>query len=183
MRRFAVPSAVLTAALAALLACSGAEPQDVLSSQIGNATSSGASGQASSGTSGTSGTSSGGTSGTSGTTSGAPPPPSGCMQETEDNDSRLAANEFSGAICGHLGEDDNDDEDHLTFTIPPGARSTSFGFEGNVRVYLSGPGAEELEYRPGRDLNLRPGTWFVRLEIRGNNGGQRVEWRVFVTSS
>ncbi|MCW5817258.1 MAG: hypothetical protein KIT84_40045 [Labilithrix sp.] len=181
MRRFAVPSAVLLGALATLLACSGAEQQDVLSSQIGSSASgSGGSTTSTSGSSGATSSTSTSTSGTSGD------PPGRCAaDEQEDNDTPLTANEFTSSICGHLGEFDNDDRDYLTFTIPLTATRTSFGFEGNVRVYLSGPGAIDREYRPDRDeIQLLPGRWQVRLEMRGGgNNGRRVEWRVFYSYS
>lgn len=181
VRSFAVPSLVLLGGLVALLACSGADKQAVLSSEIGTSTSSGNGSSSGNTTSGSTGASGSTTSTSSSSGDPIPPDPGNCAQEEEDNDVPGAANDFIGSICGTLLLD-NDTIDYLTFDVPVTATSTSFGYDGNVRVFLSGPGTEDREIRTREDLPpLLPGSWRVRIQPeRGRK--ERIDWMVRATA-
>jgi len=176
VRSFAVPSSVFLGGLVALLACSGAEKQDVLSDQVGKATTSSTTSSTSSGSSGSTGTS-----GTSSTTSSGTAPPGECTQEEEDNDVPGQANDFVGAICGTLLEND-DKTDFVRFEIPAGTTSTSISYTGSVRLRFTGPGAVDRELRPGEALELNVGTWLVQVRPEGGtNGSDSLPWQLNVS--
>lgn len=136
----AVIVSVLAAGVAVLaIACSGAEPQDVLS----GTSASSSSGASSSGTSG--GTSSGTSSGTSGA-SGTSGTPAGCPPEEEPNDSRDEANTLAPTLCGTLSGDDG--KDFLTFQLKPTTKSMSINFTGRIRLKVDVKGRDTVELTP-----------------------------------
>lgn len=167
-----VAVALIPLTCAGLVACSGAEAQDVLS---GAASSSGTSGT----TPGSSGsTSSGGTSGT--TSGGTAKVPGDCVQEQEPNDTRATANVLAPARCGTLNQQDQ--KDLLTFQLQPSSKTMSINFSGRIRLKVEIPGKDTVELTPD-SAGLVP---FVRgakymIEVTAlTSSSTDVPWRVAI---
>jgi hypothetical protein len=152
-----------------LLACSGAETQDVLATNV-NGSSSGI-------TSSSSGSgSSSGVSSSSGATSGNP---AGCTPEEEPNDNRNQANSLEPGRCGSLGRSDS--KEFLTFRLKPTTKEMSLKFGGRVRlkVEVDGRTIDLTPDRAGVVPFIMDATYVIEV-TRLADGASDVPWSVEV---
>ena len=154
-------------ALLFLVACSGAENQDVLG---GSSTASG----------GTSSGSSGGSSGSSGS-SGTPQPidTTNCTPEQEKNDGREAANVIDKSRCGELTL--NDQVDFMVFRLKPTTKEMKLTFKGGVRLKIEIEGRDAIELTPTSNVSVP----FVMgkayyIEVRAIEKQASTPWRIDV---
>jgi hypothetical protein len=177
---FAPALALGVCSLVLALGCSGAETQDVLSSQAGATSSSGGSsgGSSSGGSSGAS-SSSGGSSGTTSSSSGGTA--SDCATpEQEPNDNRNAANTLAPERCGTVSAR-SDQRDFLTFRLKATTKEMFFSFKGNVRLKVDA-GNENVELTPENAATTR--VPFVRnvdyvIEVSPlTDGASDVPWKI-----
>jgi len=158
---------VAFASMCSLLACGGAESQDVLTASTAT------SGGGSSGAAGSSGTS-----GTSGTPSTSGTLPSDCPREDEPNDDAADANELDPVRCGTVSA--SDEVDFLTFKLKSSTKSLALTFTGRVRLRVTVKGQDAIEITPEKPLPVP----FVRGEeytvqvTRLTEGTSEEPWRV-----
>jgi len=165
---------------ATILACGGADPQDVLGPTATPTPSSTAT--ASGGTSGSSGSS--GTSGSSGSND-IPDVPAvdagrpACVDEREPNNGRDEANPLAVATCGVLKPES--EADWLTFMLPTTATSLQIVFDGKVTL--------KVEIEDGPTVTLGSGTtvkvpvakgrrYWVEIKSADGTKADTVPWRV-----
>lgn len=145
--------------VAVAAACSGAQEQDVLSTQIGPASTSGSNTSGSNGNTassgGTSGQTSGGTSTSGATTSG---DPGGCATEQEDSNEK---NQLTITSCakGTLSVP-RDEEDWLTFERPKNTNfSANWSGPLSVTFWDERGNPYDIKHLPNRE-----GTYSVQLQ-------------------
>lgn len=166
---------IMCVSCALVVACSGAETQDVVSGAA----------------------SSGGTSGTSpntNTSSGSPPTtgdaspdttsggPSGsgdsgaCAGESEPNDSPGTANTLAPKLCGNVSKDDP--KDFVTFSLKPTTKHMSIHFGGSVRlrVAINGDYVATITLQNADPVNVVPNAVYT-IEIEAVGPSNRsVDW-------
>lgn len=114
---------------------------------------------------------------------GTPNDPAGkCPQESEPNDDRENANKLLSSLCGVLSP--SSETDFLTFELPPGTKSMSLTYDGNVKMKVSVDGKDTVEISPASN----PPIPFVvgkpySIEVRAFSGGEKVTWRVNLSRS
>jgi hypothetical protein len=174
LRRYLSPSGsgllvALACSPALVVACAGAENQDVLvkgaASSSGNTTpgtSSGSSGKTSSG-----GTSSSGSSGD-------------CPGEEEPNDHREEATKLAPLLCGTVSGQDK--RDFVTFSLKESTQSMSIRFDGSVRlkVEIDGYSVATLTPQNAGAVPFVMGAIYM-IEIESLTGSDNpVDWRIEV---
>jgi hypothetical protein len=145
-----------------LVACSGAEKQDVLGSS------------SSSGTTASGGTTSGGT------TSGGGGPTidtTNCTSEQEKNDGREAANVIERSRCGELTL--NDQVDFMVFRLKASTKEMKLTFKGLVRLKIEIEGRDAIELTPTSNVAVP----FVMgkayyIEVRALEKQASTPWRI-----
>ncbi len=174
--RFAPLATTASTAILALIlvvACGGADKQDVLDEAPG--ATSGTSSTSTSSSSSTGGASSSGASSTGGidaggTSSGGP----SCDREKEPNDNQGSANTLVTSLCGTITS--AGDVDFLTFTLPSSAKGVNLGFSGSVVLRVSVDGANAVTLKAGstQPIPFVKGRPYL-VEIRAE---AKADWKV-----
>jgi hypothetical protein len=156
--------------LSILVACSGADEQDVLAPPGGAASGTPSAGGAQTG--GAPPTANGGGGGGGGG-GGA----GSCPRENEKNDDAKSANELRTSICGELAP--VSESDWLTFELDESVRSMRLTFEGDIRMRVSLEGRQPVEINPASypEVPFVTGRPYL-IEVRAFTGSGAIPYRV-----